>query len=98
MPVYEYRCEACGCQLEVLVRGSAPPTVCGERCPSGRGDGPLVKIISAPAAVSRPESIGHEGPSDKEIGKAGFTKYVREGKGTYRKTAGPGEAYIQKPD
>ena len=97
MPVYEYRCETCGCRLEILVRGAAP-TLCGDHCPSQRGDGVLVKVISAPAAVSRPESIGREGPSDKKIGESGFTKYVREGKGTYRKTAGPGEAYIQKPD
>jgi putative FmdB family regulatory protein len=93
MPIFEYRCEQCQARLEVFVRGQ-PPELCGERCPSGRGDGPLTKMISRPAAVARPDSIGREGPSDKKIGEGGFTKYVREGKGAYRKTAGPGENYL----
>ncbi len=44
MPLYEYRCEACGHKLEVLQRLAEPPlTVCPE-C-----GGVLRKQVSAPA-------------------------------------------------
>jgi len=44
MPLYEYRCEACGAVSEVLVRGNRPPTC--EQCQSDR----LKKLLSLPAA------------------------------------------------
>lgn len=32
MPIYEYRCQACGKDLEVLVRSGKEPTTCAGRC------------------------------------------------------------------
>ena len=50
MPIYEYACESCGHEFEVLVRGSEKPA-----CPSC-GKGRLSKKFSVPAA--------HTGSSD----------------------------------
>jgi putative FmdB family regulatory protein len=41
VPLYEYRCLACGDQFETLVRGAAPPA-----CPSCRGTD-LERLLSA---------------------------------------------------
>lgn len=43
MPIYEYRCEACGNQLEVLQKVSEPPL---STCPQCAQES-LVKLISA---------------------------------------------------
>ena len=45
MPLYEYRCESCGHQFEVIQKFSdAPIDVC-PKCKAG----PVVKLISSPA-------------------------------------------------
>ena len=44
MPIYEYRCEACGHEFEALVRSSDTP-VC-EKCASPK----LARLLSLPAA------------------------------------------------
>ena len=45
MPLYEYRCEACGHQFEVIQKFSdAPVSVC-PNC----GAGPVAKLLSSPA-------------------------------------------------
>lgn len=45
MPLYEYRCRACDGQFEVIQKlGDPPPESC-RSC----GDGPVDKLISAPA-------------------------------------------------
>ena len=45
MPLYEYRCESCDHQFEVIQKFSdAPIAVCPE-C----GQGPVVKLMSSPA-------------------------------------------------
>ena len=43
MPIYEYRCSACGHELEALQKFSDPPLAA---CPSCRGE-TLVKLVSA---------------------------------------------------
>lgn len=48
MPFYEYRCQACGCQVEVLQKLSDPPL---EQC-SSCGESQMKKLISASANVS----------------------------------------------
>ena len=48
MPIYEYRCEACGETTEVIQRLDEPPL---EICP--RCGGALKKLLSAPAFQSR---------------------------------------------
>jgi putative FmdB family regulatory protein len=45
MPLYEYRCEACGHQFERIQRFSDDPVTV---CPSC-GSGPVVKLLSSPA-------------------------------------------------
>ncbi len=45
MPLYEYRCESCQHQFEVIQKFSDPPI---EKCPSC-GAGPVVKLLSSPA-------------------------------------------------
>jgi putative FmdB family regulatory protein len=45
MPLYEYRCEACGHQFEKIQRFSDEPITV---CPSC-GRGPVVKLLSSPA-------------------------------------------------
>jgi putative FmdB family regulatory protein len=45
MPLYEYRCEACGHQFEKIQRFSDDPV---SVCPSC-GQGPVVKLLSSPA-------------------------------------------------
>jgi putative FmdB family regulatory protein len=45
MPLYEYRCDACEHQFEVIQRFSDDPIAI---CPSC-GGGPVVKLLSSPA-------------------------------------------------
>ena len=45
MPLYEYRCEACEHQFEIIQKFSDNPI---EVCPSC-GQGPVVKLLSTPA-------------------------------------------------
>ncbi len=42
MPIYEYHCEGCGGQFEVMQRITAPPVEACELC----GEGPVHKLIS----------------------------------------------------
>ncbi len=44
MPLYEYRCQGCGSQTEVMQRFSDPPLSTCDEC-----GGELKKLISAPA-------------------------------------------------
>lgn len=44
MPLYEYKCDACGHQFEIIQKFSDPPV---ERCP--QCDGTVTKLISSPA-------------------------------------------------
>lgn len=44
MPLYEYHCEACGANIELLVRNSEAKPVCSE-CESPK----LTKLLSVPA-------------------------------------------------
>jgi putative FmdB family regulatory protein len=45
MPLYEYRCEACEHQFEVIRKFSDAPIAVCPKC----GAGPVVKLISSPA-------------------------------------------------
>jgi putative FmdB family regulatory protein len=49
MPLYEYKCRACGHEFEALVRGADTPS-----CPSCKGQD-LERLLSAPAGVTSPE-------------------------------------------
>jgi putative FmdB family regulatory protein len=45
MPLYEYRCEACGHQFEVIQKFSDDPIAVCPKCSSG----PVAKLLSSPA-------------------------------------------------
>ena len=45
LPLYEYRCEACGARFEVIRKFSDPPLDVCTKC----GKGPVEKLISSPA-------------------------------------------------
>jgi putative FmdB family regulatory protein len=45
MPLYEYRCEACGHQFEVIQKFSDEPIAVCPKC----GSGPVEKLLSSPA-------------------------------------------------
>ncbi len=76
MPLYEYRCESCGHQFEVIQKFSdAHVDVC-PNCKSG----PVVKLLSSPAIqfkgsgfyitdYARKDSKGAEGGKGSESGK-----------------------------
>jgi predicted nucleic acid-binding Zn ribbon protein len=91
MPLYVYQVvEADGSEgevFEVLQRISEDPlTVHPE---NGK---PVVRIISAPNAVTR---FGGGNLSNDRLGKLGFTKYQKAGGGFYEKTAGDGPDVIK---
>ena len=103
MPIYEFTCEQCGKNLELLVPFSKIPSVCGNHCgltadQPGAGQGRLKRLMSRPAAVKDPESIGQSSPTTKKMGDAGFTVYKKEdaATGTYRKQSGSGPDTIQR--
>ena len=45
MPLYEYKCDACGARFEMIRKFSDPPL---EQC-SVCGKGPVEKLVSSPA-------------------------------------------------
>jgi putative FmdB family regulatory protein len=45
MPLYEYRCDACGHQFEVIQKFSDEPIAVCPKCSSG----PVAKLLSSPA-------------------------------------------------
>jgi putative FmdB family regulatory protein len=45
MPLYEYKCDACGARFEMIRKFSDPPL---EQC-SVCGKGPVAKLVSSPA-------------------------------------------------
>ena len=45
MPLYEYRCESCDHQFEVIQKFSDAPIAVCPKC----GQGPVVKLMSSPA-------------------------------------------------
>jgi putative FmdB family regulatory protein len=86
MPTYDYRCQSCGHELELVHRISElvsrhdhVSAKTQERC-----DGPLERLISAVGVAS---SVGTKPPSDAKLERLGFTKYVRGDKG-YEKAFG----------
>ena len=91
MPLYVYQViEADGSPgetFELLQKFSDPPlTVHPE---SGK---PVVRVISAPNAVTR---FGSGNLSNDKLGKLGFTKYQKAGDGYYEKKAGDGPDVIK---
>lgn len=66
MPIYEYVCEECENEFELLVRGSEPPAC--TRC----GSPQLRKLLSVPAAHSTTDNVGPCGmPVSEACGRGG---------------------------
>lgn len=92
MPIFEYRCEACGGTLEALVRGAEPEP---KSCPACQGQ--LARMVSLPADLKRMDGFFHkENYTDSEIASKGLTKYVNRGDGTYEKAAGSGPSVLDR--
>ena len=45
MPLYEYKCDACGATFELIRKFSDPPADTCQKC----GKGPVRKLVSSPA-------------------------------------------------
>lgn len=86
MPAYDYRCQTCGQELELVHRMSETVTSSAHTNPSTglSCEGPLERLI---ASVGLAKSVGST-VSDGQLQRAGFTKYVRGAKG-YEKAFGP---------
>jgi len=80
MPIYEYRCTACGRQFEVMQRITDRPLRKCEAC-----SGKLQKLVSRTAFVLKgggwyAEGYTREGGSKKSKKKAGETKAAGDSK------------------
>lgn len=84
MPLYEYRCEACDHQFEVIRKFSDAPIAVCPKC----GAGPVVKLFSSPAFqfkgsgwyitdYARKDSSG--GAARDEKGEKGSEKAAEKG-------------------
>lgn len=66
MPLFDFRCEACGRQNELLVRGSEEP-----RCPTCGSDR-LHKLLGVPSAHVKGASLPVcEAPAQRYCGQGG---------------------------
>lgn len=90
MPLFDYRCEACGGVEELLIAvdAEAPSCACG---------GARTRLLSTPADLKRMDSFFHkESFSDADIARKGLTKYVNRGDGTYEKASGDGPKVVNR--
>jgi putative FmdB family regulatory protein len=87
MPIYEYRCEKCGHQMDALQKVSDAPLVDCPEC----GEPALKKLIS-PAAFRLKGSGWYETDfkqgKKKNLHDSGDKKEAKAGGGTKEKTAG----------
>jgi putative FmdB family regulatory protein len=65
MPLYEYRCESCEHQFEVIQKFSDPHVSVCPKC----GNGPVVKLISSPAFTFKGTGFYITDYARKEQGK-----------------------------
>lgn len=92
MPLFDYRCEACGRVEELLiaVEEEAEPCSCGGR---------RARLLSVPADLKRMDAFYHkESFTNDDIARKGLTKYVNRGDGTYEKAAGDGPKIVNRND
>jgi len=67
MPLYEYRCESCEHQFEVIQKFSDPHVSICPKC----GGGPVVKLISSPAFTFKGTGFYITDYARKDQGKSG---------------------------
>ena len=77
MPLYEYRCESCEHQFEVIQKFSDPHVSVCPKC----GGGPVVKLISSPAFTFKGTGlyITDYARKDQGQGRAGQGRAADEG-------------------
>lgn len=92
MPLFDYRCEACGQVEELLIAVDAEAEPCG--C-----GGTRTRLLSTPADLKRMDAFYHkESFTDSDIARKGLTKYVNRGDGTYEKASGDGPKIVNRND
>ena len=83
MPLYEYRCESCEHQFEVIQKFSDPHVSVCPKC----GGGPVVKLISSPAFTFKGTGFYITDYARKD-----------QGKGEQEKPSGSSSATSEKAD
>ena len=83
MPLYEYRCESCEHQFEVIQKFSDPHVSVCPKC----GGGPVVKLISSPAFTFKGTGFYITDYARKD-----------QGKGEQEKSSGSSSATSEKAD
>lgn len=92
MPLFDYRCEACGKVEELLIAAEAEAALCA--C-----GGTRVRLLSTPADLKRMDGFYHkESFTDADIARKGLAKYVNRGDGTYEKASGEGPKIVNRND
>ena len=92
MPLFDYRCEACGQVEELLLAADAEPAPCA--CGGRRA-----RLLSVPADLKRMDAFYHkESFSDADIARKGLAKYVNRGDGTFEKASGEGPKIVNRED
>jgi putative FmdB family regulatory protein len=81
MPLYEYRCEACAHQFEVIQKFSDEPIAVCPKC----GSGPVAKLLSSPAFQFKGTGwyitdYARKGTADAKDGKEKPAKESKESK------------------
>lgn len=97
MPLYEYRCESCGHQFEVIQKFSDALVAVCPKC----GAGPVVKLMSSPAIQFKGSGfyITDYGKDGKGPRKAESEKPAAESKSESESTPKPDKAdKAGKPD
>ena len=78
MPLYEYRCESCDHQFEVIQKFSDPHVSVCPKC----GGGPVVKLISSPAFTFKGTGFYITDYARKDQGKGDQDKAEKADKST----------------
>jgi putative FmdB family regulatory protein len=94
MPTYVYQlvsdsgggCEHCRAAFETVQRMSEAALT---KCP--KCNAPIERVLQAPMIGDGGKL---KGPSAKQLERAGFTQFKRNGKGTYEKTFGKGPSHL----
>ena len=96
MPIYVYEIVledgSAGERVEILQRMSDPPLT--HHPETGQ---PLRKVLTSAAIAGKWSNLKSSNSlSDDNLGKKGFTKYVKAGDGKYEKSAGEGPDVISR--
>ena len=94
MPLYEYRCESCEHQFEVIQKFSDPHVSVCPKC----GNGPVVKLISSPAFTFKGTGFYITDYARKDQGKGDQDKSDGSSSSSSDKSEKPDKPDERKPD